>query len=113
MDKETQVLVRVMGQPVQLAESTIRLETLIHIDKCVLFSVFCFCSHFSFVSSFLEFYRKWWKEHLFAVVLGAVATLVLSLSIFGIWLIWRHRQQVLGMYKPVGANVPEQELQQL
>ncbi|XP_010271625.1 PREDICTED: aspartic proteinase PCS1-like isoform X2 [Nelumbo nucifera] len=57
--------------------------------------------------------RKWWKEHLFAVVLGAVATLVLSLSIFGIWLIWRHRQQVLGMYKPVGANVPEQELQQL
>ncbi|KAK9269997.1 hypothetical protein L1049_025570 [Liquidambar formosana] len=57
--------------------------------------------------------KTWWEQHFLAVVVGVAVTLVLTLSTFGIWLVWRHRQLAFGSYKPVGAVVPEQELQQL
>ncbi|XP_043713676.1 aspartic proteinase 36-like [Telopea speciosissima] len=58
--------------------------------------------------------RTWWQQHILAVVAGVIVMLVvIGLSTFGGWFIWRHRQQALGVYKPVGAVVPEQELQPL
>ncbi|KAK6939687.1 Xylanase inhibitor, C-terminal [Dillenia turbinata] len=56
--------------------------------------------------------RSWWQKHMLAVVIG-VASLVLCLSTLGIWLVWRHKRQDIGSYKPVDSVVPEQELQQL
>lgn len=53
--------------------------------------------------------RTWWEEHSLAVIVGVVVTLLVCLSIFGIWFVWRHTQH--GPYKPVEANAPEQELQ--
>jgi hypothetical protein len=50
------------------------------------------------------------------MVVGLVVllTLLLGLSIFGIFLIWKKRQQQsVHSYKPVDVGVPEQELQPL
>ncbi|GAV84533.1 Asp domain-containing protein [Cephalotus follicularis] len=55
----------------------------------------------------------WWQQHFVAVIIGAVITLIFCLSTIGIWLVWRQRQQTWNAYKPVGAIVPEQELQPL
>ncbi|KAJ4963435.1 hypothetical protein NE237_023374 [Protea cynaroides] len=58
--------------------------------------------------------RTWWQQHVFSVVAGVTFLLVLiGLSTFGGWFIWRRRQQAVGAYKPVDAIVPEQELQPL
>ncbi|XP_022768689.1 aspartic proteinase-like protein 2 [Durio zibethinus] len=56
---------------------------------------------------------SWWRNHFLAVVLGLLTTLILSLSVIGIWLVYRHRQQAIAAYEPVGAPIPEQELQPL
>ncbi|KAE8099940.1 hypothetical protein FH972_017883 [Carpinus fangiana] len=55
----------------------------------------------------------WWKQNYWAVAVGVLVTLVLGLSIFGVWLIRRERKREHGSYEPVGAIVPEQELQPL
>ncbi|KAF5201074.1 Aspartyl protease apcb1 [Thalictrum thalictroides] len=59
--------------------------------------------------------RSWWKIYLWAV-LGGIAALALCIASFGLWYLWRQRQQAmvaLGTYKPVAVVVPEQELQEL
>ncbi|KAJ6679032.1 ASPARTYL PROTEASES [Salix purpurea] len=56
--------------------------------------------------------RTWWQQHFVAVTVGVVVTLVVSLLSIGLWLAWRHHK-ALGTYEPVGAIVPEQELQPL
>lgn len=55
--------------------------------------------------------RTWWKQHYSVVVLAIVVTIIVGLSAFGIWFILRHRQQTVNSYKPVDADVAEQELQ--
>ncbi|KAK9990709.1 hypothetical protein SO802_025694 [Lithocarpus litseifolius] len=55
--------------------------------------------------------RTWWQQNYLVEFLAVVATIIIGLSAFGMWFIWRHRQQMLNAYKPVNAAVPEQELQ--
>ncbi|KAJ9166303.1 hypothetical protein P3X46_021077 [Hevea brasiliensis] len=55
----------------------------------------------------------WWQEHFWAVAVGVLSALLVSLSGIGIWMVWRHRQATVGTYEPVGKSVPEQELQPL
>ncbi|PNY04746.1 aspartic proteinase-like protein 2-like [Trifolium pratense] len=58
--------------------------------------------------------RSWWKQYYMVVGLVVLLTLLLGLSIFGIFLIWKKRQQQsVHSYKPVDVGVPEQELQPL
>ncbi|WCJ35518.1 Eukaryotic aspartyl protease family protein [Euphorbia peplus] len=57
--------------------------------------------------------HTWWQKHLVAVVAGALATLIVSLASIGMWMVWRRRRREHGTYEPVGAVVPEQELQTL
>ncbi|CAL1410646.1 unnamed protein product [Linum trigynum] len=56
---------------------------------------------------------SWWQQHLVAVAIGILVTVVIGLSSLGVWSVWRRRQQTLGTYEPVGGIVPEQELQPL
>ncbi|KAJ4701660.1 aspartic proteinase-like protein 2 [Melia azedarach] len=57
--------------------------------------------------------QTWWRQNIVAVAAGIVITLVLGLSMIGLWSVWRQRQKALKSYQPVGATVPEQELQPL
>ncbi|PON54240.1 Aspartic peptidase [Parasponia andersonii] len=58
--------------------------------------------------------RSWSKQHhLWTVTIGVIVTLVFGLLTLGAWLFWRQKRQEVGSYKPVGAIVPEQELQPL
>lgn len=57
--------------------------------------------------------QTWWQRNLVAVVVGIVVTLLLGLSILGLWSVWKRRQEASKTYQPVGAVVPEQELQPL
>ncbi|CAJ2635308.1 unnamed protein product [Trifolium pratense] len=58
--------------------------------------------------------RSWWKQYYMVMGLVVLLTLLLGLSIFGIFLIWKKRQQQsVHSYKPVDVGVPEQELQPL
>ncbi|XP_038715792.1 aspartic proteinase 39 isoform X2 [Tripterygium wilfordii] len=58
--------------------------------------------------------QTWWKQHFLAVAVGVLVTLVVGMSIMGVWLVWRHRQRTVGTYEPVGAaTIPEHELQPL
>lgn len=45
--------------------------------------------------------------------LAVLLTLLLGASAFGIFLIWKNKQQTEPSYKPVDVVVPEQELQPL
>lgn len=47
------------------------------------------------------------------VGLVSILALLIGLSILGIFLIWKKRQQNAHPYKPVDEAVPEQELQPL
>ena len=58
-------------------------------------------------------HRMWLQQHNIAVVVAIIVTLALSLVAFATWFIWRRRLQTANVYKPVGASVPEQELQPL
>lgn len=58
-------------------------------------------------------HRMWLQRHNIVVVVAIIVTLALSLLAFASWFIWRRRQQTVNAYKPVGAIVPEQELQPL
>ncbi|KAF3438828.1 hypothetical protein FNV43_RR17103 [Rhamnella rubrinervis] len=57
--------------------------------------------------------RTWWQRNHLAVFLATFVALIAGLSTFGMWIIWRRRQQTLNAYKPVDEVVPEQELQPL
>ena len=57
--------------------------------------------------------RKLWRQEYLVIILAVFVTLFIGLSAFGMWFIWRRRQQALNSYKPVNAAVPEQELQPL
>lgn len=53
-----------------------------------------------------------WQQKYWGVAVGVLVTLVFALVISGAWLIWKSRRE-RDSYEPVGAVVPEQELQQL
>ncbi|KAI5417968.1 hypothetical protein KIW84_042557 [Lathyrus oleraceus] len=57
--------------------------------------------------------RNWWQRHYMVVGLVVLLTLLLGLSTYGIFLIWKKRQQSEHSYKPVDVAVSEQELQPL
>lgn len=79
--------------------------------KCLLYSSLLLIFFFTLVV--MEHFRTWWQRHLVAVVVGIVVTLLLGLSILGLWSVWKRRQEASKTYQPVGAVVPEQELQPL
>lgn len=55
--------------------------------------------------------RTWWGQHFLGVFIGVAVLVVVSISSFGIFVVWRHHKgQRLATYRPI---VPEQELQQL
>lgn len=56
---------------------------------------------------------NWWQQYYLVVALAVLVASLLGLSILGIFLIWKKRQESLHSYKPVDAVVPEQELQPL
>ncbi|KAH7523701.1 hypothetical protein FEM48_Zijuj06G0039700 [Ziziphus jujuba var. spinosa] len=57
--------------------------------------------------------RLWWEQHIWAVSAGAMVALIFVVLTLGMWLLWNNRRQEIGAYEPVGAVVPEQELQPL
>ncbi|XP_072973861.1 aspartic proteinase 36-like [Typha angustifolia] len=57
--------------------------------------------------------RKWWQRHFVAVIVGILVVLMLSFSALLAWYIWRNKIRGPGTYRPVGATLPEQELQPL
>lgn len=57
--------------------------------------------------------RSWWKQHLWGVIVSILAVFVLGLSALFALHIWKRRYSGRGTYRPVGAVVPEQELQRL
>ncbi|KAL9245822.1 hypothetical protein vseg_019427 [Gypsophila vaccaria] len=60
--------------------------------------------------------RSWWKQHYLVAIMAIIAILILALSAFGIWFVWRRGQEAAISYKPVdsdSAPVSEQELQPL
>ncbi|KAL2906406.1 Aspartic proteinase nepenthesin-2 [Bienertia sinuspersici] len=59
--------------------------------------------------------RSWWQQHYLLVVMAVILTLMLGLSVYGIWFILKWRQQTTIPYKPVDSDnvVLEQELQPL
>ncbi|KAK4262362.1 hypothetical protein QN277_027932 [Acacia crassicarpa] len=58
--------------------------------------------------------RTWWQQYGLVATLAVLVTLLIGLSTAGIFLILKNRQQqAVHSYKPVGASVPEQELQPL
>ncbi|CAK8562494.1 unnamed protein product [Lathyrus sativus] len=57
--------------------------------------------------------RNWWQRYYKVVGLVVLLTLLLGLSAYGIFLIWKKRQQSEHSYKPVDVALSEQELQPL
>uniref|UniRef100_A0A803KY46 Peptidase A1 domain-containing protein n=1 Tax=Chenopodium quinoa TaxID=63459 RepID=A0A803KY46_CHEQI len=59
--------------------------------------------------------RSWWHQHYLLVVMAVIVSLMLGISVYGIWFIRKWRQQTTIQYKPVDSDtvVPEQELQPL
>ncbi|XP_014521287.1 protein ASPARTIC PROTEASE IN GUARD CELL 1 [Vigna radiata var. radiata] len=57
--------------------------------------------------------RTWWQQYYLVVALAVLFTLILGLAAFGIFLIWKNRQQTEHSYEPVDVAVKEQELQPL
>lgn len=47
------------------------------------------------------------------MVMALIIIVVVGLSVYGVWGMWRRKQQSVISYKPVGAAAPEQELQPL
>ncbi|KAK7263218.1 hypothetical protein RJT34_30805 [Clitoria ternatea] len=56
---------------------------------------------------------NWGQQYYLVVSLAVLLTLLVGLSILGMFLIWKRRQQSGHSYKPVDEAVPEQELQPL
>lgn len=83
---------------------------------CILIAFPSLTSYYHRLPLFLVLYfseccSTWWQQNYLVVFLAVVVTIIIGLSAFGMWFIWRHRQQMLNAYKPVNAAVPEQELQ--
>lgn len=57
--------------------------------------------------------RTWWHQHYLLVVMACIFIMILGLSAYGVWFVWKWRQQANIPYKPVDNAVPEQELQPL
>ncbi|XP_021755186.1 aspartic proteinase nepenthesin-1-like [Chenopodium quinoa] len=59
--------------------------------------------------------RNWWQQHYLIMVMAVILTLMSGLFVYGIWFIWKWRQQTIAQYKSVDsdATIPEQELQPL
>ncbi|XP_074296725.1 aspartic proteinase 36-like [Silene latifolia] len=60
--------------------------------------------------------KSWRQQHYLVVFMAIIITLMLGLSVYGIWFVWRWRQEATISYKPVGSDaapVIEQELQPL
>ncbi|KAE8665764.1 RING/U-box superfamily protein with ARM repeat domain isoform 1 [Hibiscus syriacus] len=57
--------------------------------------------------------RTWRQRNHMTVVVAVIVIIVVGLSVYGVWGMWRRRQQTVNTYKPIGAAVPEQELQPL
>lgn len=53
---------------------------------------------------------SWWHRHFLAVTLGVLVGVLLSLSAILVWHAWRKKSNGAGIYRPVDAAVPEQEL---
>lgn len=62
---------------------------------------------------FLKWCSTWWRQNYLVVIVAFFVALVTGLSTFGLWFIWRRRQQTVNAYKPVDEVIPEQELQPL
>ncbi|KAH7652450.1 Aspartic peptidase A1 family protein [Dioscorea alata] len=56
--------------------------------------------------------RTWLQQHLWAVILGISVVVLLGFATLLVWYFWRHKIAVTP-YRPLGAPVPEQELQPL
>ncbi|KAH9623565.1 hypothetical protein KSS87_013169, partial [Heliosperma pusillum] len=60
--------------------------------------------------------RTWWEQYYVVVIMAVIGTLMLGLLAYGIWYIWRRRQETSIPYKPVDTQSgppQEQELQPL
>ncbi|KAL9229805.1 hypothetical protein vseg_005234 [Gypsophila vaccaria] len=60
--------------------------------------------------------KSWRQQHYLIVFMSVMVILMLGLSVYGIWFIWRWRQEAAIPYKPVdsdAAPIVEQELQPL
>lgn len=57
--------------------------------------------------------QTWWGRNYTVVVMALIIIVVIGLSVYGVWGMWRRKQQTVNSYKPVGAAAPEQELQPL
>ncbi|MED6162298.1 hypothetical protein PIB30_069068 [Stylosanthes scabra] len=57
--------------------------------------------------------RNWWQQYYWVVGLSVFVALLIGLLAFGIFVIWKRRQESMHTYKPVNEAVPEQELQPL
>uniref|UniRef100_A0A1J3EM97 Aspartic proteinase-like protein 2 n=1 Tax=Noccaea caerulescens TaxID=107243 RepID=A0A1J3EM97_NOCCA len=57
--------------------------------------------------------QSWWEKHLVGVVAGVMISLLVTLVMIKLVLVWRRRKQEEATYEPVSAAVKEQELQPL
>ncbi|GMI98030.1 hypothetical protein like AT5G43100 [Hibiscus trionum] len=58
--------------------------------------------------------QTWWQRNYMVIAVAVIVTIAVGLSVYGVWGMWRRRQQMVNnTYKPVGEAVPEQELQPL
>lgn len=55
--------------------------------------------------------RTWWQKNYWVMLIGVSVATVISIASVLIWHIWKRRSTGAGMYLPVDAAVPEQELQ--
>ncbi|ONK72266.1 uncharacterized protein A4U43_C04F17560 [Asparagus officinalis] len=57
--------------------------------------------------------RSWWHRHLLGVIIGSLALVLLSFSVFTVWFFFRRKSGELGSYSHVNSAHPERELQPL
>ncbi|KHG08697.1 hypothetical protein F383_11875 [Gossypium arboreum] len=57
--------------------------------------------------------QTWWGRNYTVVIMALIIIVVIGLSVYGVWGMWRRKQQTVNSYEPVGAAAPEQELQPL
>ncbi|KAL8143354.1 hypothetical protein V2J09_016386 [Rumex salicifolius] len=82
-------------------------------------------NHFQFPTTFVKYKlvnwsvqppddKTWMQLHYLIVVMAVIFTVIIGLSVYGIWFVWKWRQETTVPYKPVDqVIIPEQELQPL